>query len=74
MTARPSHSIEGGGRRFDSSAPLPLAGGVGGGTDVEEAQRRSIPSPSPSRKRKGNAGVTVRTHLKGPRTPGQLSS
>ena len=55
-------------------APLPLAGGVGGETDVEAVLRGCSPSPSPSRKRKGNAGVSVRIHLKGPRLPGQLIS
>ncbi len=55
-------------------APLPLAGGVGGGTDVEAVLRVCSPSPSPSRKREGNAGTAACDLLKGPRTPGQLNS
>ncbi len=54
-------------------APLPLAGGVGGGTDVEAVLRGCSPSPSPSRKREGNAGTTACDMLKGPRSPGQLN-
>ncbi len=54
-------------------APLPLAGGVGGGTDVEAALRGCSPSPSPSRLREGNAGTAACDLLKGPRSPGQLS-
>ncbi len=35
-------------------APLPLAGGVGGGPVMEGASLADMPSPSPSRKREGN--------------------
>jgi hypothetical protein len=55
-------------------APLPLAGGVGGGIDVEAVLRGCSPSPSPSRKREGNAGTAACDMLKGPRSSGQLIS
>ncbi len=36
-------------------APLPLAGGVGGGPDLRESRNLPVaPSPNPSRKREGN--------------------
>jgi hypothetical protein len=35
-------------------APLPLAGGVGGGPEMESFPPMDSPSPNPSRKREGN--------------------
>jgi carbamoyl-phosphate synthase small subunit len=48
------------GRGYDGStsrpsAPLPLAGGVGGGPVPSSAPPADMPSPSPSRKREGNS-------------------
>ncbi len=40
-------------------APLPLAGGVGGGAGSFQRFFHVSPSPSPSRKREGNLKETI---------------
>ena len=50
------------GHEIDAAAPLPLAGGVGGGPALltdEAIEGYVIPSPDPSRKRKGSSSVDL---------------
>ena len=59
------------------SAPLPLAGGAGGGPVVLEAGTLAdAPTPSPSRKREGDFGVTILKPLFGdePRLKNNLAT
>ncbi|MES2095746.1 MAG: glutamine-hydrolyzing carbamoyl-phosphate synthase small subunit [Pseudomonadota bacterium] len=58
VTTEADYGWEGGvwrlGWGYETSSPLPLAGGAGGGPVTASASLSDMPSPNPSRKREGN--------------------
>ena len=47
----------------DRSSPLPLAGGVGGGCELERPPLTDRPTPNPSRKQEGLTSITLTAHV-----------
>ncbi len=49
--------------RARPQSPLPLAGGVGGGGELERHSLTDRPTPNPSRKREGLSTITLTAHV-----------